>query len=354
MEASELHARRGGWGIGTAATYLSSVQGCFDGGVCPTSAFSLASADQWAQALKDAEQRLTYCDPDMRVRNGSIKAAKTPGAIMEFECVITTTRRDRDGDVLETKGAIPDPLMPLLWQHIPIEPIGKLLSITLHTDKKLCGRFAIADLPLGRDAATLIEFGGLRISHGFQPLEFEPLDSEWLESQGVRDTDGWHVTKFDIMETSVVSVPSNIDAVIMAYSKNKLHSPLVKQWGARLYAARPVQGKGFDMKEIDPAADKKVDTQAGVKQKPAPAPCSCHAKHSYVAINLDNVGQLGLDLGKSVKLAPSITPAPLQEVLKEASPGAPLLRMKGKGSVIERISRETIEGVSRIVYDLAG
>jgi hypothetical protein len=98
------------------------------------------------------------------------------------------------------------------------------------------GSYAIADTALGRDAATLVEFEALRISHGFRPLKFERIASRTRGGP----PEGFHVFTFEVMETSLVSVPSNRDAVVTAFSRQKLHSPLVKSWAGGLMAGRPV------------------------------------------------------------------------------------------------------------------
>jgi hypothetical protein len=164
------------------------------------------------------------------------------GACMEFDCVLTSKRQDRDGDVLEPAGADLDPRMPLLWQHIPIQPIGKLTKVLDRDDDAVRVRFAVADNALGRDAALLVSFGALRISHGFVPVEFEPLEDVGADDavgEGQEGQEGWHVTKYRVLEGSVVSIPSNPDAVITAYSRKGLHHPLVKGWAKRFFDARP-------------------------------------------------------------------------------------------------------------------
>lgn len=165
----------------------------------------------------------------------------TSGSIMDFDCVITSGRRDRDGDVLEPKGAVIDPKMPLLWQHIPFQPIGRMVRLLEQTDEKVTGRFMIADTQLGRDAAVLIESGCLRISHGFAPIEYNPLKDE----QG-KDMGGWKITKYSMMEASAVSIPSNIDAEIEAFSRGKFHHPMVKAFYGQLSANRPKYLKAFE------------------------------------------------------------------------------------------------------------
>lgn len=166
------------------------------------------------------------------------------GSIMDFDCTITTARRDRDGDVLEPKGAIVDQKMALLWQHVPYQPIGRMVRLLEQDEAKVSARFMIADTPLGHDAAVLIDAGCLRISHGFSPIDYMPLRDD-----AGKDLGGWHIQKYAMMETSVVSIPSNIDGEIDAFSRGKLHHPLVKAWCKMLsdgrkkfFAAHPNPG----------------------------------------------------------------------------------------------------------------
>lgn len=191
---------------------------------------SLSGADDWDLAIKEASGRLAYVNDELTVKS---VAESVPGAVMAFDCTVTTTKRDRDGDVLETAGAELDPLAPLLWQHVPLMPCGKLVKKISQTRDLLSARNAIADTELGRDAAVLVDFGALRISHGFKPLEWEPIREKSNEISGMR------FLKFKILEISLVSVPSNEDAIITAFSRAKLHSPFIKAWAADLRTKQP-------------------------------------------------------------------------------------------------------------------
>jgi hypothetical protein len=267
-------------GISTAAPFLRELTACL-GGACPSNVLADVSGETWSAMLKAAEGRLVYHADYMSIGNdaegieaaleavggtptpqrhvaggtptpqytgatrggsdlqSAIRNPKSaipqlpPHTIATFPAVITTTRRDRDGDVLETKGADLDPAAPLLWQHLPTEPIGRLLAEGKRTKNSLMGSFSIADTALGHDAALLAEHGALRISHGFLPDEFEPLD----EKNGFG---GFHIIAFKILEVSLVSVPSNPDAVITLFSREKLAHPLVRAWAGAKFADRPV------------------------------------------------------------------------------------------------------------------
>lgn len=194
-------------------------------------------------AIKRTAGQFSYFDEDhaspvfVKSRNGKgevVTTGKAPkddedadkglgdGILLEFDCVITTGRRDRDGDVLDPKGAMVDPKMPLLWQHMPYSPIGKMVKLLEQSEEKVTGRFQIVDTPLGREAAVLVKTGCLRISHGFAPVEYHPLKDE-----NGKDMGGWNISKYAMMEASVVSIPSNVDAEIDQVNGKSVH-PLVK------------------------------------------------------------------------------------------------------------------------------
>src|SRR5690606_36943551 len=98
--------------------------------------------------------------------------------------------------------------------------------------------------------------GALRISHGFDPEEFEPLEKG----------QGWHVLKYHIFEVSLVSVPANVDAVIELFGDDKLHCPAVKSWAQVRFEARKRHiGKGADFQSGGTAGD----------AKPPAGACTC-------------------------------------------------------------------------------
>ncbi|HTI50348.1 MAG TPA: HK97 family phage prohead protease [Planctomycetaceae bacterium] len=249
-----IRSRKGRSGVLTADRYFRSIEGCFEGGFCPTKLFKEASPEQWAKALKEAENRFTYAGP-LKINRKSLKtgAEVGPGMLMTFDCVITTPKRDRDKDILDTAGASLDKAAPLLWQHIPIQPLGPQLAQS-KSPSALRGKFGIADTELGLDAAKLVEAGALRISHGFDPEEYEPID----------DGEGWHFKKFEVYEVSLVSIPSNTDAVITAYSRGTLKNEAVRAWAKKAFDERKPQGVGLGT----------VEVSVEVKERA----CTCHEK----------------------------------------------------------------------------
>jgi HK97 family phage major capsid protein/HK97 family phage prohead protease len=256
-------------GIGTAADYLRELEVCLHGR-CPSGLLDGASRRTWHAWLKSARRKLVYHHAEMRpvtekAEGKRQKAEESlsspydlpPHTIATFPAVITTTRQDLDGDVLETTGAQLDPRAPLLWQHLPDFPIGRLLDVGDRTATRLTGQFAIADTALGNDAALLAEHGALRISHGFLPTKWKPLDTE-------DPLAGYHILEFKILEVSLVSIPSNPDAVIEAFSREKLAHPLVKAWAAGMFDRRPATAavvcslSSLETKEMNPTIDHKA------------------------------------------------------------------------------------------------
>ena len=257
-----------GYGITTADTYLKHIQACAGETVCCSSNpwSRQANSPAWPSVMKEAEQKLVYSNDETIVKQDTVttnssdfksvlhdKDTVVPAkTIMVFRNIVTTPKKDRDGDVLRTGGAEIDKMMPLLWQHMHVAPIGRMLEVVEHNEKELVVTSAVIDSALGNDTANLVEFGALRISHGFIPKEFRELEERDGESPG------YDITKFEIMEESVVSVPSNTDAVIEAVSRGKLADPLVKSWAQHYYDNRPLIVTGVDMSKLIQTSEKNI------------------------------------------------------------------------------------------------
>ena len=135
-----------------------------------------------------------------------------------------------------------DPKMLLLWQHIHTMPIGKMLKIVDQNDKRLQVVSCIVDMnQLCHDAAVMVDNDMGRFSHGFRAIEFTETKARDGGQGG-----GFDVTKFEIMEESLVSVPANIDAqteevLLSLVEGGKLTSPWMKQIGRSLREKRGVR-----------------------------------------------------------------------------------------------------------------
>jgi HK97 family phage major capsid protein/HK97 family phage prohead protease len=171
----------------------------------------------------DVRQKTIDLDATALKTAGNDGASLGDGIAAEFTAVVTTAKEDRDHDILEPAGAVLDSQMPLLWQHDPAQPIGKYVGTVQHDAESVVAKYQVADTPLGRDAAALLKLGVLRISHGFRPLEYEPR-------KGGSGGGGFHIKRFEMVETSLVSIPSNTDAQVLTLSAKSFETPAVRQW----------------------------------------------------------------------------------------------------------------------------
>jgi hypothetical protein len=256
-QAANFSFRSFGGGLSVASQYMRGWFDCIDSSQC-----DYLKNINLSRAMKHASNTLTWCEekalPTDMTRSASFDASATlnqlnipngteipQGALMVFRNVVTTNDEDRDGDVLHTRGARIDTPMPLLWQHNSALPIGKMLAVDQHNDRHLRVFSVLLDLnDLTEDTAKLIEAGAMRISHGFIPLDFR----ERVEDSKDVPWNGFDIHKFEIMEESVVSVPSNRGAVIDLYSRDAFKSAPMQCIGKTLFDKRPDKvWPGFDL-----------------------------------------------------------------------------------------------------------
>lgn len=290
---------RFGQGFWTADKFVSSLAECIGPGICQTN-FGVAGKS-FSEAVKEASGRLTYSGDMLAINEHELvtKLATSTSAMkkmlgevdlpahsmMAFVHTLTTPREDRDGDVLETAGAVLDSKMPLLWQHVHTLPIGRALKTIEHNEERLRLASVLLDLnPLTSDAAKLLEAGALRFSHGFRALDFSERNKE------VAGAPGFRVKSYEIMEESLVSVPSNIDAEVELLSRGKLKSPVFVAHAKAMQRALPKKHAGVAMPAAK-AGDNQInagtaksgahgtDTAAGNTTDAAGG--HQHAKHPY-------------------------------------------------------------------------
>ena len=201
--------------------------------------------------LTKASETLVYSNPDMVVQEKQSDDSETSlelpdgielpkNTLMVFKHVLTSSRKDRDGDILHSEGMMVDPGMLLLWQHVPTLPIGKFLAVHEQNTKTLEVYSCVVDMnDLCHDAAVMIDNKMGRFSHGFRALDFQKLKAE----EGVEA--GFEVLKAEIMEESLVSVPANIDAetqevILSLVEGGKLTSGIMKDYGIAIREHKPV------------------------------------------------------------------------------------------------------------------
>ena len=148
---------------------------------------------------------------------------------------------------------------------------------------------------------------------------------------------GWRIHKYEIMEISLVSVPSNVDGAVTAASRSKLTNPIIKGWAEGLAAKRKKSvAPGLDLKEV--VVKVKADTTefdqalariAGVKTRECkdaggaapPKDLATDGQKGVDAAPVDDVATLAVKLAAKLltgeKLAAGVL-ATLRETIAEA------------------------------------
>ena len=164
------------YGIMTADRYVKTVSDAI--GLDSSYRFMAKEQTSFNDVMEKASQTLVYSNEDMLVEEkgvGGVDGIELPkNTLMVFRHVLTTPRKDRDGDVLRTEGMNPDPKMLLLWQHVHTLPIGKMLRVVEHNTKVLRIVSCIVDMnALCHDAAVMVDNDMGRFSHGFRAVRFD-------------------------------------------------------------------------------------------------------------------------------------------------------------------------------------
>lgn len=259
-----------GYGITTADRYAKNVADAV--GLDMVYKCAATRTVSWDDVLRKAAHTLVYSSPDMVTEE--IEYSKRAGSslkqyddielpkntLMVFRHVLTTPRKDRDGDVLRTEGAKVDPKLLLLWQHVHTLPIGKMLQVAEHNTKRLSLVSCIIDMnELSHDCAVMIDNDMGRFSHGFRAISFNKI-----KARDGAEVGGFDVKDFEIMEASLVSVPSNTDAeveevMLGLVEGGKLTSPVMKEYGKSIRNHRPLQvAAGLDLQKVSLPIDLKI------------------------------------------------------------------------------------------------
>ena len=239
------------YGILTADRYVKTLLDCVGSDLC--NRYASTKVTSFDDILRKASRTLVYSNPDMVLQDSYGKKYRwmdkdgdeltlPKNTLMVFQHCLTSSRKDRDGDILRTQGAQPDPKMLLLWQHIPTLPIGKMLQVVDHNSKKLSVVSVIVDMnELCHDSAVMVDNDMARFSHGFRALEFEKMKAVEGETTS---PGGFDVKVFEIMEETIASVPSNVDAeveevLLSLVEGGKLTSSILKSVGQTIREHRP-------------------------------------------------------------------------------------------------------------------
>lgn len=274
------------YGILTADRYVQTMKDAVGLDMCYRYASSKPKQVSFDDVIRKAANTLVYSNPDMELEQidyyaavkGSVpkpydKIELPKNTLMTFKHVLTSPRKDRDGDILRSQGAIVDPKMLLLWQHVHTMPIGKMLMVAEQNAKRVSLISCIVDInDLCHDAAVMIDNDMGRFSHGFRALEFTEVKA--TEDDG--SSSGFDVKRFEVMEASLVSVPANVDAnveevLLSLVEGGKLTSPMMKEYGKSIREHRPLRVTGIDLKGKQ-HANKPTDEERPERKDFASAP----------------------------------------------------------------------------------
>jgi hypothetical protein len=135
-----------------------------------------------------------------------------------------------------------------------------MLQVAEHSTKRLSLVSCIVDMnELSHDCAVMIDNDMGRFSHGFRAISFNKI-----KARDGAESGGFDVKDFEIMEASLVSVPSNTDAeveevMLGLVEGGKLTSPVMKEYGKSIRNHRPLQLKaGLDLSKISLPIDLKI------------------------------------------------------------------------------------------------
>ncbi len=240
-----------GHGIITADCYVATLQERI--GLDRCYRYAAHGQTSFDDIMKKAAETLVYSNPEMELGERTTTASTFPdfmkgapegvelpkNVLMVFRHKLTTTQKDRDGDVLHSDGMELDPKMLLLWQHIPTMPIGPYLYTASQDSKAVSVVSSIIDMnEVCHDAAVMVDNGMGRFSHGFKALDFERM-----KDAAGNEIDGFDIKRAEIMEESLVSIPSNIGAdteeiLLSLVEGGKLTSGMMKDIGQSIRAER--------------------------------------------------------------------------------------------------------------------
>jgi HK97 family phage prohead protease len=177
---------------------------------------------------------------------------------------ISTKDVDRDGDILiptgcdftdYTKNSV------ICWDHsYSMPPIGKMLSLEVTSDT-IYGKMKFAETSMGSEIWSLIKGGFLKTcSIGFIAKEVLVAGTsafkQYVRENNIIITDQVKriITKFTLIENSIVSIPANQEALVIAVSSKslKLDDKLLKELGIKEVKIAP------NMPEVSKVIDESI------------------------------------------------------------------------------------------------
>lgn len=175
----------------------------------------------------------------------------------EIEVIASTGDKARDGHVLMPDGAQLDDFRKLpmvLWQHMSDQPIGRAEDIRIDGNKIVARiRFAPLGISAKADEIRGLTKAGIlgAVSVGFEIIDAAPLDPK-------KPRGGLLISRWLLLELSVVSVPADTGAVVTARDWATLADSLPADVKERLMARASQQATEDEPEQRAASADWKV------------------------------------------------------------------------------------------------
>jgi HK97 family phage prohead protease len=188
------------------------------------------------------------------------------------EAVISTNRLARDGHIIEPAGVVLDGYLKnpvVLWQDMPDSPVGRADDVTTYADR-IAARITFAPAgisPIADQTCALVKSGVVSaVSIGFDILEYEPLDPR----QG-RDG-GLHITRWELLECSFVSVPADQGALVTARSLRRRYADDDLNYRRRQAEQRLLRAHADDAGFPRRQVAKRLAAESALRYRPRPLP----------------------------------------------------------------------------------
>ena len=170
------------------------------------------------QAIWDTSQE-SDDDEERRIKPGQVINKTHVGEVSGMEFCLSDETPDRMGDIIEAAGWDLEQFNKnpvALFNHNPDFIVGKWHKLRIQ-GKALRGHLELAPKgtsPRINEIRKLVEAGILKaVSVGFRPIDYTPLNPKQLFG-------GSRFTKQELVETSLVAVPANPNALAIAKSLN--------------------------------------------------------------------------------------------------------------------------------------
>ena len=196
----------------------------------------------------------------------------------------STEAADRDGEIIKQEGWDMENFNqnPVLLAHHNYHefPIGKITEIIVEEGKLMFKAIFSEATQEAREAYQLVKEGILNaFSVGFIPKEYDPKDRSII-------------TKAELLEISMVTVPANPQAIVLAksFDGNKLAEKLIAEWMKDELLAKEVKNIETAME-----AENNIEVEVDLKEL-KPIDCEC-GKHFHLKFTpqpeTENKGEQG-------------------------------------------------------------